>query len=370
MLTIKGRVLLSGLLLAGVLVGLSGCGSASSGGSSRLPTGKPDSVRIEIDTPSGPTQGKPIVTLVTVSKVQQLYTTIYALPQMPADQSCTLELGPHYTLTFRQAGTLLDTVIARREGCHPVSIAGEKQDRQATKEFWTQLDLAIYEATPPARPEQLSILRPLQPGQQPQTAQITSAIAAQRLYNAILALPLLPWGQGFLSGRPDYQFVFHAPDQAIASAIDKQRNLISLEGNFHTRGGWYTMNAQFKRLLEQTLASATFVTAHPDSASLNLMKGNSVSQQGELHDTKLFQKFYNKVLTLPSTQPPPNCPSGEDKVAGKGTLYYVSFTQWDLPILQVEVYEGSCKLIELTYTNQALQGDQAFWDLAHRVIGQ
>ena len=152
MSTKQGRAFLFGMLLTSLLVGLSGCGSASGRGSSRIPTGKPDSVRIEIDTPSGPTQGKPIVTLVTVSKVQQLYTTIYALPQMPADQSCTMELGPHYTLTFRQAGTLLSTVVAMRDGCRPVSLAGENQDRQATKEFWAQLDQAIYAATPPARP--------------------------------------------------------------------------------------------------------------------------------------------------------------------------------------------------------------------------
>jgi len=48
----------------------------------------------------------------------------------------------------------------------------------------------------------------------------------------------------------------------------------------------------------------------------------------------------------------------------------VNFTQWDLPILQVSVYEGSCRLIEINSTSQFLQGDKEFWDLIHRAVGQ
>jgi len=80
----------------------------------------------------------------------------------------------------------------------------------------------------------------------------------------------------------------------------------------------------------------------------------------------LMQKLYAKVLTLHSTQAQPNCPSGEDKVAGKGTFYDVSYIQWGLPILSVSTYEGSCRLIEITTTSQFLQGDSEFWDMMHQ----
>jgi hypothetical protein len=39
-------------------------------------------------------------------------------------------------------------------------------------------------------------------------------------------------------------------------------------------------------------------------------------------------------------------------------------------VLQVEVYEGSCKLIQNTSTGQSYQGDQEFWNFVHRAPGQ
>src|SRR5579884_539374 len=114
--------LLSGLLLAGLLVGFSGCGWAS-GEATGIPGGKPDSVSILIDEPS-PTPGKSVVTLTAAKLVEQLYTTIYALPQMPDNQACPADRGPHYTLTFQQGAKTLVTAIAMRDGCLPVSITG------------------------------------------------------------------------------------------------------------------------------------------------------------------------------------------------------------------------------------------------------
>jgi hypothetical protein len=312
----------------------------------------------------------PVVTLTVAGMVQQLYATIYALPAMPENQFCTMERGPHYTLTFRQGAETLVTVIAMRDGCRPVSIAGGSHDRQATQAFWTQLDRAIYEATPLAKVEWFAIQRLPQTGPASQSAQLTSTRTAQRLYHAILALPLVPQGDLYADGPPAYQLVFHAADQAIPSVINQKRSLISLEGNFHSRGGTYVMNESFKRLLSEILAGASFAPAHPDAASLTLQKGESTSQQTGITDATLQQKLYKKVLTLRQTQAQPNCPSGEDKVAGKGTFYNVSFTQWGLPILQVTVYEGSCQLIEITSTRQFLQGDQEFWDLIHRAADQ
>jgi len=368
----KTLSLLPGLLLAGLLAGLSACGLASSGpgpAPASPPGDKPDSVSILIDAP-GPTQQKPVVTLTVARMVQQLYATIYALPQMPDKLACTAEAGPHYTLTFHQGSKTLVTVIAMRDGCRPVSIAGESHDRQATAAFWTQLDQAIYAATPPAQVKWLAIQHLPHPGQSPQTARITDVTTAQRLYHAILALPLTPQGNIYADSSPAYQLVFHAADQMIPSVISQKLNLISLEGLFQSRGGTYTMNEPFKHLLGEILAGATFAPARPDTASLTLSREGSTSQQTRITDAALLQKLYKKVYTLQRTHAQPNCPSGADKVAGKGTFYDYSFTQWDLPILRVSIYEGSCRLIEITSTGQFLQGDQEFWNLVHHGASQ
>ena len=371
----KGLSLPPVLLLAGLLVGLSGCGLASGPGPApgSPPRGTPDSVSILIDQP-GPTRQKPVVTLTVARMVQQLYATIYALPQMPDNRACTSELGPHYTLAFHQGNKTLVTVIAMRDGCRPVSIAGEGHDRQATAAFWTQLDQAIYAATPPANVQWFAIQHLLHPGQPPQTARIAAASTAQRLYHAILALPLAPQGNIYADNSPAYQLVFHAADQVIPSVISQKLSLISLEGHFQSRGGTYAMNASFKRLLGVILAGATFAPARPDAALLTLSRGGSASQQTRIAGAALLQRLYKKVYTLQPTQAQPNCPSGADKVAGKGTFYDYSFTQWDLPILQLDVYEGSCRLIEISSeissTGQFLQGDQEFWNLVHHGAGQ
>ncbi len=367
----KSLSLLPGLLLLGLLVDLTACSLASGPAPApgNTPRGTPDSVSILIDQ-AGPTQQKPVVTLTGARLVQQLYKTIYTLSIMPAYRACTAELGPHYTLTFRQGTTTLVTVIAMRDGCRPVTIKGEGYDRQATAAFWTQLDQAIYAATPPAKVQWFAIQRLLQAGQPPQTARITAASTTQRLYHAILALPLAGQGNIYADSSPAYQLVFHAAGQVIPSVISQKLGLISLEGHFQSRGGTYTMNETFKRLLKDILVGATFAPARPDAALLTVNTQKSPGQQGGIADAALLQQLYKKVLTLRPAQAQPNCPSGQDKVAGVGTFYDVNFTQWDLPILQVSVYEGSCRLIEINSTSQFLQGDKEFWDLIHRAVGQ
>src|SRR5438132_485195 len=99
------------------------------------------------------------------------------------------------------------------------------------------------------------------PGQPPETARITAASTPQRLYHAILALPLAPQGNIYADSSPAYQLVFHAADQTIPSVISQKLSLVSLEGHFQSRGGTYTMNEAFKRLLKEILSGATFAPA-------------------------------------------------------------------------------------------------------------
>lgn len=361
----KSLTLLPGLLLAALLAFFSGCGTNP--GAGNVPTGKPDTVSIQIEEVIG---GKKVVTLTVASMVQQLYATIYTLPQLPENQGCPADLGPHYTLAFNQGGKALVTVTAMRDGCEPVSIKGESLDRQASSNFWAQLDQAIYHASPTASVQWLAVMRAPQTGQWPLTTRITSERTAQRLYDAILALPLTsPNTAGYLQGSPAYQLVFHAANQEIHSAIDTQRNLISLNGNLYSRTGLYSINDQFKLLLNETLTGATFAPAHPDAATLSIQKRDLSSEQS-MKNMTFIEQFYAKFNALQPAQPPQDCPSGADKVAGKGTFYNFLFSQWNLPVLQAGVYEGSCKLIQNNSTGQSYQGDQEFWNLVHRAPGQ
>lgn len=367
-------VFLPALLLT-LLIVLSGCGT-NAGSQTAGPGGNPDSVRIDFDIPTLDTvQSKHVVTLKDAAQVQHLYTTIFALPAMPQHIACTSDGGVSYTLTFQQGTKTLATALAARFGCQPVSITGETTDRQSNTDFWSQVDQAIYRAEPVATPEQLAILHTLQLDQAPLVAQITSVETVQRLYNAVLALPLAPQNDSCSTeSLHEYQLVFHTAEQAISSALDKTCNTITLVGNYQSRSGTFVMSDQFKQLFTQTLAATSFVPAHPDRLTLEIQPANGTSQQSTVADTGLRQQLYTKIFALPAGQAQPNCPSSEDKTAGKGTWYKLNFMQWDLPVLgPVDAYEGTCTLISLDAGGQGtgmglvLQGDQAFWDLVHRL---
>src|SRR5262249_15388206 len=185
----KQAIFLPSVLLGAVLV-LSACGLRTGAGGTA--GAAPDSVRIELDPDATPPGTNPVLTLRDAALVQRLYATIYALPPLsalPADQVCTSERGRHYTLTFRQGTIPLVTVQANRDGCRPVTIAGETAVRQGTSAFWQQLDQAIFTATPPLSPDRLAIALTPHAGQAPQSAQIPSAATARQFYEAILALP-------------------------------------------------------------------------------------------------------------------------------------------------------------------------------------
>ncbi|HLV99216.1 MAG TPA: hypothetical protein VKT82_11140 [Ktedonobacterales bacterium] len=356
------------LLLFGLLVGLGACApyAASQPAS---PGGKPDSVSIQIDDHID--QPKPVVTLNDPSRVQRLYDTIYALAWVPAQQACTDELGPHYSLTFSQAGKTLVTALAMRDGCRPVSITGETQDRQTTPDFWNQLDQVIYAAEPPANPSSLAVEHTPNPTQSPQTAQITDSKTAQRLYRAILALPLQAANTNCTdSGIYEYQLVFQAAQQTIPAIISTPCNSITLEGHYQTRGGTYTMNDQFKQVFAATMAGATFAPARPDHLTMEMEKALGTASEQEIHDAALMEQLYQKVFTLHTIAPQPDCPSEADKVDGKGIWYTFSFSQWNLPILQISAFEGSCYYVAFSLPNQQLQGDQEFWKLVHQAAGQ
>jgi hypothetical protein len=364
----KGQQVLPPLLLVGLLIGLSSCGSARSTPGSP-PGSKPDHVQIEIDRPS-PTQEKPVVTLTVASMVQQLYATIYALPQMPEHRACTAERGPHYTLTFSQGQKKLVTVVAENDGCRRISLSSEQQDRTAVgnNTFWGQLDSAIYEATPAAKVDWLALMPTPSHTQPPQTGQITSTGTAVRLYQAILALPLVTKNNSYLNGTSDYQLILHTSDQPVAAAIDLKQQLVALDGQYHSRSGVYRMNEAFKQLFAKALAGVVFMPARPDSLLLTLSTSKT-SAQFTVRNTQLIQKLYARIFTFPPAQPPPDNCLGSDKVAGKQQWYELTFLQWNLTLLHISAYEASCIFVARDFDtgqSQYLQADQQFWTLLHK----
>lgn len=372
MRNIRNQRLLPFLFVVSLLVCLSGCGSNSSI-SGNPPGGKPDHVQIVIDS-FGLDQQKSPVTLTVASIVQQLYTTIYALPQMPEQVACTAEGGPSYTLTFYEGSKKLVTVLAEDEGCRQISLSGEQHVRTAmnNKDFWDQLNNAIYAATPAAQVDWLALIPAPSHTQPPQIAQIASATTAQQLYNAIVTLTPVTQNNAYLNGTPDYQLAFHTSDQPIAAALDLKQQLVSLGGQFHSRGGVYRMNEQFKQLFTKTLASVTFTRAQPDSLSLSLST-NQTGSMSPIRDTHLIQQLYTRIFTFPTAQPPPDNCLANDKVAGKQKLYELAFLQWNLKVLSVSAYEGSCTSVTRDFDtgqSQYLQADQQFWTLLHQAAGQ
>jgi hypothetical protein len=258
-----------------------------------------------------------------------------------------------------------------------VTIVGDTSVRQGTKAFWQQLDQAIFLATPPLRPTRLAIaVAPYatQTLTAPQSAEITSAATAQQLYDAILALPLASaGGEGCpYVATPTYQFVFFAGEQMVPACIDDTNQTVTIDGGYQWRGGAFVMNDQFRRLLQSVLAGDAFAPARPDGFALTVTKGHT-SAAAPVSDTQLLVALYDHIFTLPVTglqpgQPQPGCHLDADKVAGTDVWAQFTFTQWDLPLMQIDTYQGSCRFVQLSATNQELGANQDFWDLVHRAL--
>jgi hypothetical protein len=382
MVTKKQAILLTVLLL-GAVMALTACGAQTGpGGIAGTPgvatarPDRPDHVRIASDEPIAPPPGAtfttpggtpPAVTLTDVALVRQLYATIYALPTLPPERACTAERGPHYTLTFLQGTATLATVQANRDGCWPVTIAGETLVREATSAFWQQRDQAIITATPPLSPDRFAIATAPQAGQAPQSALITSATIAQQVYDAILALPRTGASPNCSAEPvPTYQIVFFAGDQAVPASVDDICQTVEVDGGYQWRGGRFATNDQFRSILQSVLAGATFAPAQPDHLKLAVTKGNNPSYQMNGSDHQLMLALYDQVFQLSETAVQPNCPPVEDKVGGKGTFTTLAFTQWDLPLARIDTYQGSCSYVQMSDTGPRLQANQTFWDLINR----
>jgi len=362
------RALVPLLALIALLSFLSGCGSNMIGQTGSAPAtpinsgNLPDSVQI---TPGGPGIAQatpPQLTLHTLTLVQQLYKTMLALPSMPPNMACPADAGPSYQLAFR-SGT---QTLAQAEA----NSGGEKQDRLASQSFWTQLNQAIAKASPVPKPQALAIQQTLQGNQPVLTAHITNAAIAQRLYSALLAQPAASNPKCSDAQYPTYQMVFQTAKQAIAASISQQCKTISLNGQYQSPSGLYSLTAHFQQVFTQTLAGATFAPAQPDRLLKEIQMGNGVVVHGQVTDLSLARQLYSTIFTLQAGTIGPDCPSAADKINHTATLYTLNFSQWSLPIMELSVYKGTCQLINPSpgmVTGQTLRGDTTFWNLLDRV---
>ena len=357
------------LALLVVLLGLlSGCGSNTPVGTQ--PSGpQPDSVKITlllVTTAKG--SPAPMVTDHNLSQVHELFQAMETLPQMPQQIGCTADLGPHYQLDFSQGGRELASALARHDGCGPVTIKGESGDREADQAFWALLLQDISASTPVPSLTSLAIAR-AQAGLHPMlTARTTDPATAQRVYNAILALPLETHSSCY-DQSPAYDLAFQTASQTIPATISQTCQTITLTSSLDTLTSTYTLTPGFQQLFAQVINNLTFAPAQPEALSRSVMVHNGATTTGKVLNASLMQQLYQGIFTLTSAPIPPNCPSGEDKIKGTVSLYDFTFTQWGLPIMNLSVYDASCKMISPSFglaQNTTLVGTASFWQLVYQ----
>jgi hypothetical protein len=101
----------------------------------------PDRVQIQIFEVDQKTATK-TVTIEQVDQVKNFYQMVNAMPPYPKDAMCTMEMGPHYILTFNQGNKEMMTLTAERYGCKKL-ILDKDSLRQGTQQFWQELDQLI-----------------------------------------------------------------------------------------------------------------------------------------------------------------------------------------------------------------------------------
>jgi hypothetical protein len=131
------------LFIIGVLTS---CGSATMGTNTNPPSDRgPDRVQIQIFEVDQATPTKTI-TIGQIDQVKNFYQMVNSMPPYPKNALCTMEMGPHYILTFSQNNQETMTVTAERYGCKKL-ILDKDGLRQGTQQFWQELDQLITRAS-------------------------------------------------------------------------------------------------------------------------------------------------------------------------------------------------------------------------------
>ncbi|WIG61280.1 MAG: hypothetical protein OJF49_004028 [Ktedonobacterales bacterium] len=317
-----------------------------------LPSAHPDEVQISVGG-LGPDE-ETVVTVQQPQTAQALYTAAAALPVMPKDQACTLQAGIQYQLTFREGGTTVATAVADKGGCGTVTF-GTEDMRLANAAFWKLLDQTVVDNAPPVHPDRLDIASFVSPDQPPTLTSVLSAVTAQRLYDALRALPPLPQNQGCsLIAGPSYELAFYVGNKVMRATADRSGcgTAMLLGGNviaILAAGGTRQADAAFWQLLEQALSSAPATKALPDQAGLKIMPALSdkttSAQVVNITSPDLLRELYDTVYALPPRQANFSC------TPTSGTVYGLTFLKGSITLLTAIIDEGACGTVTFYGSN-------------------
>lgn len=292
-------------------------------------------------------------------QAQKVYTAALALPQVPINQACPAIAGPHYDLTFLKDGQVIATATANQSGCGSVTI-GTDDVRQANPDFWNLLRLLIAEASPPVQPDRLEVISFAANQTPPLFSLIASPEQAQRLYDALRALPTLPENTGCPEQQGvHYTLVFFQAEQRYQALLDAKGCISGpLDGT-----EYHQANAAFWQLLKQTLAGASTGPARPDTLNMKTEPASgdpsSTASASTIQQKPIVQQLYDAIFALPALPANQSCPST------KGTLYGLSFSQDNIELVSFIADKSGCGTVS-TNDGSVRLADQHFWNLVHQ----
>lgn len=118
---------------------LTSCGSSTMGTNPYPePDSGPNKVQIQVFEVDQTAPTKTVI-IGQGDQVKKFYQMVNSMPPYPKNAVCTMEMGPHYILTFSHDNKEMMTVTAERYGCQKL-ILDKDGLRQGTQQFWQELD--------------------------------------------------------------------------------------------------------------------------------------------------------------------------------------------------------------------------------------
>jgi hypothetical protein len=337
---------------------LASCGALT--GRAGSYSGAPESVTIIASLMLPPTPAT--IEVKDAAAAQRLYDAAVTLPVAPQRRACPAIAGPHYEMTFHQSGRPDVSFVADRGGCQDVTL-GQNDTRQANEAFWQTLERVVFDFAPPFKASRLDILR-FGPGAKPTLAAISSATAAQAVYDAARALPSQakdPRCDALIGPRSE--LLFFAGDQRVQVTADESG---CGSVTFPQTSDKRQPDAAFWDLLAKTAASVTVVEARPDRLAVKSepINGNPSGVAGvtDIRDAALIAGLYDVTLSLPALTGKPSC------ATPSRTLYGLAFEVDSLSLLTAVTDQSGCAAVTLNDGDQRATTPE-FWALARQAAG-
>ncbi|HEY7020092.1 MAG TPA: hypothetical protein VH349_03175 [Ktedonobacterales bacterium] len=345
-------------VMLAVSVIVAGCGALT--GRAGIYSGAPESVTIIASLILPPTPAT--IEVKDAATARRLYDAAVKLPVAPQQRACLAIAGPHYEMTFHQSGQPDVKFLADRGGCQDVTLA-QNDVRQADETFWKTLERIVFDFAPPFKASRLDILR-FGPGAKPTLAAISSAQAAQAVYDAARALPAQPKDPicDDMIG-PRSELLFYTGDQRVQVTADESG---CGSVTFSQTSDKRQPDTAFWDLLAKTEGGVKVVEARPDQLAVKTepINGNPSSVAGvtDVRDAALMGRLYDVALALPPLTGKPSC------AAPSQTLYGLAFEVDGLSLLTAVTDQSGCAAVTLNDGDQRATTPE-FWALARQAAG-